>query len=79
MFTNIKLYIAGVAAALFGLLQLAFYLLGRRDGADAVEHEIMEDRLEAVQEARRVEHEVDDLDDTELSERARSWVRGNDG
>lgn len=77
MFTKIKLYLAGVAAALLGLL--AIYFRGRLDGADAVEHEMMEDRLEAVQKARRVEHEIDDLDDTELSERARSWVRGDDG
>ena len=77
MFTKIKLYLAGIIAALLGLLVI--YFRGRSDGADAVEHEMMEDRLEAVQKARRVEHEVDDLDDTELSERARSWVRGNDG
>lgn len=77
MFTKIKLYLVGVAAALLGLL--AIYFRGRSDGADAAEHEIMEDRLEAVQKARRVEHEIDDLDDTELSERARSWVRGDDG
>ncbi len=77
MFTNIKLYLAGVAAALLGLL--AIYFRGRSDGADAVEHDMMEDRLESIHKAKEVEDEVDDLDDTELSERARSWVRGNDG
>jgi hypothetical protein len=76
MFTKLKLYLAGVAAALLGLL--AIYFRGRSDGADAAEHDIMEDRLESIHKAKEVEHEVDDLDDTELSERASTWVRGND-
>jgi hypothetical protein len=77
MFTKIKLYLAGITAALLGLL--AIYLRGRSDGADAVEHDIMEDRLESIQKAKEVEHEIDALDDTELSSRAKSdWLRNRD-
>ena len=77
MFTKLKLYLAGIMAALLGLL--AIYFRGRSDGADAVEHDIMEDRLEAVQKAKEVEDEIDALDDTELSSRAKSeWLRKSD-
>ena len=74
MFTKIKLYLAGVAAALLGLL--AIYFRGRSDGADAAEHDIMEGRLESIQKAKEVEDEIDALDDSELSSRAKSdWLR----
>ena len=73
MLIRLKLYLAGVFAALLGLL--AIYWRGRSDGADAVEHDIMEDRLEAIRDAKEVEDEIDALDDTELSSRATSWVR----
>jgi len=77
MFTRLKLYLAGVSAALLGLL--AIYWRGRSDGADAVELNITKGRLESARAAKEVEDEIDALDDTELSSRAASWVRKADG
>ena len=77
MFTKLKLYLAGAIAAFLGLF--VFYWRGRSDGADAVEHDIMEDRLESIHKAKEVENEIDALDDTELSSRAKSeWLRNSD-
>lgn len=73
MFLKLKLYIAAIGAALLGLA--AIYFRGRSAGADAAERKHLEGRIDAIKDAQEVQNEIDALDDTELSSRARSWVR----
>ena len=69
---------------LYGLIALAFiagvfgiYATGVQRGIDKTKRKIDEKRLENMKVAKEVNDEIKSLDDTELSERARSWVRKN--
>jgi len=69
---------------LYGLIALAFiagvfgiYATGVQRGIDKTKRKIDEKRLTNMKVAKEVNDEIKSLDDTELSERARSWVRKN--
>lgn len=68
---KIWLYAIGAATVAVGLA----YLRGRSAGADAVKADHMEDRIDAIQTAKEVEDEINQLDDDALRERASEWVR----
>ena len=73
MFLRWKLYVAGLAAFMLGLLGI--YFSGRRDGAAAVKADVNEARLDAVKAAKEVEDEIKSLDDPAFIDRAGQWVR----
>ena len=70
---RIKLYIA--AGAAFALALLGIYWSGRRDGAAAVKADHMEDRLDAVKQAKAVEDEINALTDDAVVRAGNEWVR----
>lgn len=73
MFLRWKLYVAGLAAFMLGLLGI--YFSGRRDGAAAVKADINENRLDTVRQAKEIEDEIKSLDDPAFIDRAGQWVR----
>ena len=70
---RLKLYAIGVAA--FVLALLGIYWSGRRDGAAAVKADHMEDRLDAVKQAKAVEDEIRSLTDDAVVRAGSEWVR----
>lgn len=67
---------------LYGLIALAFiagvfgiYASGVQRGIDKTKRKIDEKRLTNMKVAKGVSDEIESFDDTELSDRASSWVR----
>jgi len=68
-------------AALLGaalLAVLTVYYRGRADGRDIIEDKIKDDRLDKLLTAKDVQDGVQQMDDEQLADRAREWVRGGD-
>ena len=70
-----KIYIyAGIAVA--GLVTIAMILGGaRKAGRDAERARQAKARLEAVASKRKIDREIDKLDDDRLMERAMRWAK----
>jgi hypothetical protein len=73
MFIRLKLYAIGVASGLLALL--AIYWSGRRAGVAAVRAAANEARLDNLVGAKKIEEEIDALDDSSVRSRASKWVR----
>lgn len=76
MITRLKLYL-GVIGAFFAALFM-FYWKGRRDGAQTLEYEHIDARVDALLKHKEINDEVQVLDDDELANRAKRWVRNKD-
>lgn len=70
---------------LYGLIGLAFiagligiYAAGIQRGVDKQKAKIDQTRLDNIAEAKKVENEIEILDDVGLSERASKWLRNKD-
>ena len=74
--TKLKLGLAAGVVILLGFA--AAYFRGASDARDRVEASRNKLRLKHQKKAKRIRDEIDQLDDTELSERARGLLRGND-
>jgi len=76
LLSKLKMYlwIAGAAA----VAAVTVYYRGRADGRDIIEHEIKDDRLDKLLTAKDVQDDVQEMDDGQLADRAREWVRGKD-
>ena len=70
---RLKLY--AIAGAAFVLALLGIYWSGRRDGGAAVKADHMEDRLDAVKQAKAVEDEINALTDDAVVRAGNEWVR----
>ena len=69
----------GLAAGVVILLGFAAaYFRGAADARDRVEASRNKMRLKHTKKARKIRDEFENIDDTELSDRARSLLRGND-
>lgn len=73
LLARIKLYAIGAVA--FVTMLLGIWLSGRRAGAAAVRAAANEARLDNLVGAKRVEEEIDALDDSSVRDRASRWVR----
>ena len=77
MFARIQLYAAACAA--FAISLLAVFFAGSTRGKDKLRRDLDEHALDVMRTSKETKNEIDDLDDTELSSRARSWVRKDNG
>ena len=73
---KLKMYAALLGAALLAVVTV--YYRGRADGRDIIEDEIKDDRLDKLLAAKDVQDHVQEMDDEQLADRAREWVRGGD-
>ena len=73
LLARIKLYAFGAVA--FVTMLLGIWLSGRRAGAAAVRAAVNEARLDNLVGAKKVEEEIDALDDSSVRDRASKWVR----
>ena len=74
--TKLKLGLAAGVVILLGFA--AAYFRGAANARDSIEASRNKLRLKHQKKAKRIRDEIDQLDDTELSERARGLLRGND-
>ena len=74
--TKLKLGLAAGVVILLGFA--AAYFRGASDARDRVEASRNKLRLKHQKKAKRIRDEIDQLDDTELSKRARGLLRGDD-
>lgn len=74
--SKLKMYAALLGAALLAVVTV--YYRGRADGRDIIEDEIKDDRLDKLLTAKDVQDHVQEMDDEQLADRAREWVRGGD-
>lgn len=73
---KLKMYAALLGAALLAVVTV--YYRGRADGRDIIEDEIKDDRLDKLLTAKDVQDHVQEMDNEQLADRAREWVRRND-
>ena len=73
---KLKLGLAGVGIILLGFA--AAYFRGAADARDRVEASRNKLRIKHIKKARKIKDEVNQLDDTELSDRARGLLRRDD-
>lgn len=71
--SNIQLY-ALMAGAVF-VMAIGIYAKGMWRGIESRQAKIDNENLKALRKARKVEGEVNALDNSALRERARKWVR----
>ena len=76
LFTRLKLGLVGVGIILLGFA--AAYFRGGASARDRIEASRNKLRLKHIKKARKIRDEIDQLDDTELSERARGLLRRDD-
>ena len=76
LLTRIKLGLAAGVVILLGFA--AAYFRGAADARDRVEASRNKLRIKHIKKARKIRHEINELDDTELSDRARSLLRDDD-
>jgi len=74
MFTRIKLWLAGAATAVAGLV--ALYFRAKADGRQEEENEHVRRRVEAMKTAKDVRDDVES--DPYFIDRAGKWVRSDD-
>ena len=74
--TKLKLGLAAGVVILLGFA--AAYFRGASDARDRVEASRNKLRIKHAKKARKIRNEIDNLEDTELSNRARSLLRGDD-
>lgn len=71
--SRIQLYLFIGAAFILGAVGI--YASGVQRGVDRTKRKIDEQRLGNMQEAKKVEDEIEILDDSGLADRASEWVR----
>ena len=76
LFTRLKLGLAAGVVILLGFA--AAYFRGAANARDSIEASRNKLRLKHIKKARKIRDEVDHLDDTELSDRARGLLRRDD-
>ena len=74
--TKLKLGLAAGVVILLGFA--AAYFRGAANARDSIEASRNKLRLKHQKKAKRIRDEIDQLDDTELSKRARGLLRGDD-
>lgn len=77
MFARLQLYAAAIAG--IALAFVAAYFGGVARGKDKIKRDLDEHALETMRTAKEIDDEIENLDDSELSTRARSWVRSDNG
>ena len=75
MFGMQKLQLYALVGAAFVLGLIGIYSTGVARGQDKIKRKIDEKRLSNLNTQKEIIDEVKTLDDTELSERASTWVR----
>ena len=75
MFGMQKLQLYALIGAAFVLGLIGIYSTGVARGQDKIRRKIDEKRLSNLNTQKEIKDEVKTLDDTELSERASTWVR----
>lgn len=75
MFGMQKLQLYALVGAAFVLGLIGIYSTGVARGQDKIKRKIDEKRLSNLKTQKEIDDEIKSLDDTELSERATSWVR----
>lgn len=70
-----KLQLYALVGAAFVLGLIGIYSTGVARGQDKIKRKIDEKRLSNLKTQKEIDDEIKSLDDTELSERATSWVR----
>tara|TARA_Y100000287_G_scaffold134266_1_gene109167 strand:- start:4371 stop:4610 length:240 start_codon:yes stop_codon:yes gene_type:complete len=75
MFGMQKLQLYALVGAAFVLGLIGIYSTGVARGQDKIKRKIDEKRLSNLNTQKEIKDEVKTLDDTELSERASTWVR----
>ena len=75
MFGMQKLQLYALVGAAFVLGLIGIYSTGVARGQDKIRRKIDEKRLSNLNTQKEIKDEVKTLDDTELSERASTWVR----
>lgn len=75
MFGMQKLQLYALIGAAFVLGLIGIYSTGVARGQDKIKRKIDEKRLSNLNTQKEIKDEVKTLDDTELSERASTWVR----
>lgn len=73
MLSRLKLYLLLGAAFLLGIVGI--YASGVQRGIDRNQARVDRARLKNMQTAKEVEDEIEILDDVDLADRAREWVR----
>ena len=73
MVSRIQLYLLIGAAFLLGAVGI--YASGIQRGIDRTQARVDRARLKSMQVAKEVEDEIEILDDVNLADRARQWVR----
>ena len=75
MFGMQKLQLYALIGAAFVLGLIGIFSTGVARGQDKIKRKIDEKRLSNLNTQKEIKDEVKTLDDTELSERASTWVR----
>ena len=75
MFGMQKLQLYALIGAAFVLGLIGIYSTGVARGQDKIRRKIDEQRLSNIKMQKVIDDEIKAMDDTELSERATSWVR----
>ena len=75
MFGMQKLQLYALVGAAFVLGLIGIYSTGVARGQDKIKRKIDEKRLSNLNTQKEIIDEVKSMDDTELSERASTWVR----
>ena len=70
---RIQMYL--LLGAAFVLGAVGIYASGVQRGIDRAKRKIDEQRLDNMQTAKKVENEIEILDDSGLADRANEWVR----
>ena len=73
MVSRIQLYL--LIGAAFVLGAVGIYASGVQRGIDRTQARVDRARLKSMQTAKEVEDEIEILDDVDLADRARQWVR----
>ena len=75
MFGMQKLQLYALIGAAFVLGLMGIYATGVARGQDKIKRKIDEKRLSNIKMQKVIDDEIKSMDDTELSERANTWVR----
>ena len=75
MFGMQKLQLYALIGAAFVLGLIGIYSTGVARGQDKIRRKIDEQRLSNIKMQKVIDDEIKAMDDTELSERANTWVR----
>lgn len=70
-----KLQLYALVGAAFVLGLIGIYSTGVARGQDKIKRKIDEKRLSNLKTQKEIDDEIKSLDDTELSDRASTWVR----